>query len=564
MKVDLSIKQRIIAMVVMAVAVQLIATTIILSQLITIEHHIEAVATTDIPITKAMTVLTEHQLEQEIYFEQAFRFALTMDTETKSAKHFSDAVEHFHGLNDKISSELKAIEYSIEQAKNHAKEQNVINEFVRLLNEVQQIESQHEKWAEHVEEIFVELVNKNFHQAEQLSEKVEQEALILSKHVEDVLAEIERFTEEAVISIDEEAIALEFIAIAAVAVSILVNIVSAWLVITAVQAGLKKAVNSLENIAHGNFDKHVATDEPGEVGQMLEHMEKMRGNICSILTKVNDSTNDVQATAEVLAQSNNLVQDNLTNQFQQIDLVATAINELSSTAQEVAKNTTSTLELTEAASASSQQSQQVNLQAMEQISQLVESLSDSGEALTKLERNSEKIESVLEVIKGIADQTNLLALNAAIEAARAGEQGRGFAVVADEVRNLAQRTQESTTEIEKMIEQYRTGAHNAVVAMDHSRELSAKTIEFSERSNALMADVNQAISSVNDMSTQVATAAEQQHGVVEEINNNITQVNDASQENKLEIERASEATHHLQTTSKELHEEMSEFKLEKK
>ncbi|NQY47732.1 MAG: methyl-accepting chemotaxis protein [Colwellia sp.] len=564
MQVDLSIKQRIIAMVVMAVAVQLVATVIILSQLITIEHHIEAVATTDIPITKAMTVLTEHQLEQEIYFEQAFRFALTMDTEAKASKHFRDAVEHFNGLNDKISSELKAIEYSIEQARNHAKEQIVIDEFVQLLNEVQQIESQHNRWAEHVEEIFVELVNKNFHHAEQLSENVEQEALILSKHVEDVLAEIERFTEEAVISIDEEAIALEFIAIAAVAVSILVNIVSAWLVITAVQAGLKKAVNSLENIAHGNFDEHVAIDEPGEVGQMLEHMEKMRGNICSILTKVNDSTIDVQATAEVLAQTNNLVQDNLTNQFQQIDLVATAINELSSTAQEVAKNTTSTLELTEAASASSQQSQQVNLQAMEQISQLVESLSDSGEALTKLERNSEKIESVLEVIKGIADQTNLLALNAAIEAARAGEQGRGFAVVADEVRNLAQRTQESTTEIEQMIEQYRTGAHNAVVAMDHSRELSAKTIEFSERSNALMADVNQAISSVNEMSTQVATAAEEQHCVVDEINNNITQVNDASQENKQEIERAAEATHHLQTTSKELHEEMSEFKLEKK
>ena len=564
MKVDLSIKQRIIAMVVLAVAVQVIATGIILTQLITIEHHIEAVANTDIPITKAVTVLTEHQLEQEIFFEQAFRFALTIDTEPNSSKHFSDAVEHFDSLNNKINSELNAIGNSIEQASKGAKEQVVVDEFVKLSNEIQQIKIQHKKWVEHVEEVFVELVNKNFHHAEELSERVEQEALVLSKHVEDVLAEIERFTEEAVIKIDEEAIALEFIALAAVVASVLVNIVSAFLVIKAVQAGLKKAVNSLETIAHGDFDKHVATDEPGEVGQMLEHMEQMRGNICAILTKVNDSTNDVQQTAQVLEQANNLVQNNLENQFQQIDLVATAINELSSTAQEVAKNTTSTLELTEAASSSSEQSQQVNLQAMEQIRQLVESLSDSGEALTKLEKNSAQIESVLEVIKGIAEQTNLLALNAAIEAARAGEQGRGFAVVADEVRNLAQRTQESTTEIEQMIEQYRTGAHNAVVAMDHSRELSAKTIEFSERSNALMADVNEAISSVNDMSTQVATAAEEQHCVVEEINNNITQVNDASQENKLEIERAVEATSHLQSTSKELYEEMSEFKLEKK
>ncbi|ALO35427.1 hypothetical protein CMT41_12395 [Colwellia sp. MT41] len=564
MKVDLSIKQRIIAMVVLAVAVQVIATAIILTQLITIEHHIEAVANTDIPITKAVTSLTEHQLEQEIYFEQAFRFALATATEPSANAHYKAAVEHFESLNKKIAHELKAIEQSLAQAKNHAEEQVDRDEFSQLLTDVKQLERQHKKWSKHAKEVFVALAQHKFHHAELLSETVENEALALTEHVEGVLAEIERFTEEAVIKIDEEAIKLEFIAIAAVVVSVFVNIISAWLVINAVQAGLKKAVHSLENIAHGNFDEHVAVDEPGEVGQMLEHMETMRASVCAILTKVNDSTNDVQQTAQVLAQANNKVQENLVNQFQQIDLVATAINELSSTAQEVAKNTNSTLELTEAASSSSQQSQQVNLQAMEQIRQLVESLSDSGEALTKLEKNSEKIESVLEVIKGIAEQTNLLALNAAIEAARAGEQGRGFAVVADEVRNLAQRTQESTKEIEQMIEQYRSGAHNAVVAMDHSRELSAKTIEFSERSNALMADVNEAISSVNDMSTQVATAAEEQHCVVEEINNNITQVNDASHENKLEIDRAVEATTHLQSTSHDLHEEMSEFKLEKK
>ncbi|WP_019025879.1 methyl-accepting chemotaxis protein [Colwellia piezophila] len=564
MKVNLSIKHRIMVMVMLAVAIQCLTTGIILSQLISIEHHVKSVASTHIPITKAVTSLTEHQLEQEIYFEQAFRFALAIATEPKASAHYSAAVKHFNSLNKKIDNELQAIEHSLVQAKSHAEEQVAIDEYAKLLVDIKLLEHQHENWAKHAQAVFVALELHNFHQAELLSEKVEDEALELTQHVEAVLAEIERFTEEAVIKIDEEAINLEYIALAAVAASVLVNIMSAWLVIKAVQKGLNKAVNSLENIAHGDLEQHVVTDEPGEVGQMLEHMETMRSSICLILTKVNDSTNDVQQTAEVLAQANNKVQDNLANQFQQIDLVATAINELSSTAQEVAKNTNSTLELTEAASTSSQQSQQVNLQAMEQIRQLVESLSDSGEALTKLEKNSEKIESVLEVIKGIADQTNLLALNAAIEAARAGEQGRGFAVVADEVRNLAQRTQESTKEIEQMIEQYRSGAHSAVVAMDHSRELSAKTIEFSERSNALMADVNEAISSVNDMSTQVATAAEEQHCVVEEINNNITQVNDASHENKLEIDRAVEATTHLQSTSHELHEEMSEFKLEKK
>ena len=347
-------------------------------------------------------------------------------------------------------------------------------------------------------------------------------------------------------------------------ISIIITSFNAWLVVGAVRKGLQKAVDSLENISHGDFKHHVQVDEPGEVGEMLNHMEHMRENVNTILSKVNHSSEEVQKAAEALVSTNNVIQENLTAQFTQIDMVATAMTQLSSTAEEVVSNTSNTLKITEAASGSSKESQGASAQAMEQIKQLVDSLSESSAALTELEANSEKIESVLDVIKGIADQTNLLALNAAIEAARAGEQGRGFAVVADEVRNLAKRTQESTSEIEHMIEQYRTGTHNAVVAMDHSRMLSNKTIEYSEMSSELMADVNTANDSVNDMTSHDATATNEQHTVVDELSHNINQVSDASQENKQKIEQATNSTDQLLHISHDLQEEMHEFKLEDK
>ena len=564
MNASLSIRQRIISLVVVVALLQIIATGIILSQLVTIEHHVSAVAKTDIPITKAMSLITEHQLKQEIVYEKAFRYALEIASEPKAERHFTNTVEKFDLLSKQISTELNEVEQFISQALLHAQDDIVIAEFNKVNGDIKKIKQQHENWEEHAHKVFVTLVKQDFHQAEEISAQVEREAEQLTGHIESVLHELENFTEQSVLRIDKEAVELEFIAVAVVVVTLAVTIFMSWLVLRAVRVGLKKAVSSLAIISHGDFAKPVNTDEPGEVGVMLTHMETMRKNINQVLIKVNGSTDEVQATAEALAKANTAVQDNLSNQFQQIELVATAINELSSTALEVASNTNSTLELTETASNSSQQSQSANLQAMEHISELVESLSDSGDALTKLEANSEKIESVLDVIKGIAEQTNLLALNAAIEAARAGEQGRGFAVVADEVRNLAQRTQESTSEIEQMVEQYRNGAKNAVIAMAHSRELSSKTIEFSESSSALMAEVNSVISSVNDMATQIATAAEEQHSVVEEINTNITQVNDASQENKHEIEMATDATNNLQSSSNALHDEMSEFKLDEK
>ena len=186
------------------------------------------------------------------------------------------------------------------------------------------------------------------------------------------------------------------------------------------------------------------------------------------------------------------------------------------------------------------------------IKALAERVEQAAQTIESLNTNSEEIGVVLEVIKGIADQTNLLALNAAIEAARAGEQGRGFAVVADEVRTLASRTQKSTEEIHHMIERLQHGARNAVKVMAEGREQAQNGVEQATRAGESLAQITFAITTINDMNTQIATAAEQQSAVAEEINRNVVAISDAMTHATDSVRQASNASHSLENLSNQL------------
>lgn len=244
-----------------------------------------------------------------------------------------------------------------------------------------------------------------------------------------------------------------------------------------------------------------------------------------------------------------------------IDQVATAMNEMMATVQEIAKSASSAAESAHEADVEADKGKVIVTEAMGAMSALSDQIQNSSSAVASLAADSEAIGSVLDVIRGIAEQTNLLALNAAIEAARAGEQGRGFAVVADEVRTLASRTQESTQEIQGMIERLQDGSSNAVDAMERGREQSVKSEELVENAVESLAMIAGAVTMINTMNAQIASAAEEQGAVAEDINKNIVNISQVANQASDSVQAMSDSGEELAKMSLRLHELTSRYKI---
>ncbi|MFT4926069.1 MAG: methyl-accepting chemotaxis protein, partial [Phenylobacterium sp.] len=227
------------------------------------------------------------------------------------------------------------------------------------------------------------------------------------------------------------------------------------------------------------------------------------------------------------------------------DQVAVAMNQMAGTVEEIAQSAANAADFALEASDEAKTGSQVIQRTIASINQLEDVITNTSTSLTELAREADNIGSILDVIRGIADQTNLLALNAAIEAARAGEQGRGFAVVADEVRNLAQRTQESTEQIHKLIERLQKGTRHAVTAMDQSRVFVESSMSEAASSGEALDRILVTVAKINDMNTQIASASEEQNTTAEQINQNVVAVNQISHKSADNAETAVESTQAL-------------------
>jgi methyl-accepting chemotaxis protein len=233
------------------------------------------------------------------------------------------------------------------------------------------------------------------------------------------------------------------------------------------------------------------------------------------------------------------------NQLNEIDQVATAVNEMSATVQEVAQNAANAAEATSNADNESKQGKAIVHETIKAIENVASGIQSTTNIVQDLKSDSEKIGTVIDVISGIAEQTNLLALNAAIEAARAGEQGRGFAVVADEVRTLANRTQQSTDEIQKMIETLQTASSKAADAMNHSVEETENCVELAAKAGSSLEAIDRAVGEIASMSQQIATAAEEQSAVAEEINRSIISISSVSEKTSRAAQETEQANQEL-------------------
>ncbi|MGM0593410.1 MAG: HAMP domain-containing methyl-accepting chemotaxis protein, partial [Pseudomonadota bacterium] len=326
--------------------------------------------------------------------------------------------------------------------------------------------------------------------------------------------------------------------------ALVVGVAAAWLLSRLIVTPINAAVKAMDDIADGGGDLTCSIDmrSNDELGQMCSAFNRFVGKIRDIVGPVSDATDKLSTSAGHMSTVIDETRDGVQRQQSETEQVATAMNEMVATAQEMVDNAAMAADATQQADSEAQSGSQVVSGTVGSINDLAGAVERAASVIQRLEADSEQIGTVLDVIRGIAEQTNLLALNAAIEAARAGEQGRGFAVVADEVRNLASRTQSSTQEIHDMIDKLQTGAREAVQVMSEGREQAQDSVQQAARAGESLQAITEAVVRIREMNHHIAEAAQQQGEVAEEINrnlSNITQVAEQTSQGTESLERAS-------------------------
>ncbi len=312
------------------------------------------------------------------------------------------------------------------------------------------------------------------------------------------------------------------------ALALAFGLLAAWAITRQIVIPLNQTLKVAERVAAGDLTHNLMSQRRDELGQLQHAMQSMTVGLRELISGISDGVTQIASAAEELSAVTEQTSAGVNSQKVETDQVATAMNEMAATVQEVARNAEEASEAAVAADQQAREGDKVVGEAITQIERLATEVGNSTEAMGHLKRESDKIGSVLDVIKSVAQQTNLLALNAAIEAARAGEAGRGFAVVADEVRSLAQRTQKSTEEIEELIVGLQSGTQQVATIMDNSRSLTDSSVELTRRAGGSLSNITQTVSAIQAMNQQIAAAAEQQSAVTEEINRSMLNVRDVS------------------------------------
>ncbi|WP_020410214.1 methyl-accepting chemotaxis protein [Hahella ganghwensis] len=540
---NLSIKIKLIGLVCILLLLLFLNSGFAIVTMTGIGKKLTEVVEADIPLTEILTTITIHQLEQAVAFEKALHLSNAADVQASQNR--------FDKLTSTIQQEFKEANSLVNSALSTIETQEALQQFKSVQTKLNNIEGIYLNYIRHVKELFGAGANAD----KNLLLTTEGEQKRLDQQLSSLVREISGFTEKSALTArDKEIAAVKVLWIISL-ISTVFGLVLGWLIASAIVKAIRQSIT----IASGDLKQEIQVTSKDEIGELLNAMNGMRKKLLDMLGAISSTTDELSSASEELSVITEQTGKIINQQQHETEQVASAMNEMTATVQDVAGNIHATAGAASEANQHSQTGQDVVAKAVEQINELAMQIERSAHTFEQVETHSTEINSIVEVINGIAEQTNLLALNAAIEAARAGEQGRGFAVVADEVRALAARTQESTEKINEMICKLQEGSREAVKVMEESRQQAKSAVDYAQNSTTLLSTIVESVSRITDMSTQIASAAEQQAQVLEGLNRNIDQINEMATETSTSTAHTTSASQDLARMASNLQALVNQF-----
>ncbi len=511
-----------------------------LNQMSKIRAAGEDIASASVPSVKSLDEFTQLTLRLRVL---SYRLLTNREPDVQQKTY-----ELFELRHQQIRATQKVYEPLIDGPVERA----AYDQYLQLLGQYRQLEEQ------------MKSLSRN-NQVEDLRKMLNTELLANSEAVNTALARLLEINTQQIAETSQEA-ADQYSSAFNLVVGLLVlasglTLLFAWLLTNSITKPIANALEAAEAIAEGNLTRPITVDGEDEAGRLLLAMSKMQEKLRDTLQRISGSATQLASAAEEL----NCVTDEsargLTQQNNEIEQAATAVNEMTSAVEEVARNAVSTSEASKNATTSAGDGRDLVQETVSAIERMSADVQSTASLIGDLANESRDIGKVLDVIRGLADQTNLLALNAAIEAARAGEAGRGFAVVADEVRALAHRTQQSTSEIERMIGSIQSGTEHAVNSMRNSTERAESTLNIARGAGLSLETINNAIVEINERNLVIASAAEEQAQVAREVDRNLVNIRDLSVQSATGASQTSAASNELSRLAVDLNGMVGRFHL---
>ena len=448
--------------------------------------------------------------------------------------------------------QIRAAQGIYEKLIDSREERAAYDEYVTLLGQYRQIETRMKSLSQ-------------ANQVEALRTLINTELLSNSEQVNAVLARLLDINNQMALVTNQQAkdqydLAFDLV-VGLLVLATALTVLFAWLLTRSITVPIAQALEAAEEVAEGNLTRPIKVDGNDEAGRLLAAMAKMQDKLRDTLQRIAGSATQLASAAEELNAVTDESARGLTQQNNEIEQAATAVNEMTSAVEEVARNAVSTSEASRNATTSAGDGRDLVQETVSAIERMSGDVQATATLIGDLANESRDIGKVLDVIRGLADQTNLLALNAAIEAARAGEAGRGFAVVADEVRALAHRTQQSTSEIERMIGSIQAGTEHAVDSMRNSTERAESTLNIAKGAGMSLDTINTAIVEINERNLVIASAAEEQAQVAREVDRNLVNIRDLSVQSATGANQTSAASSELSRLAVDLNGMVGRFRL---